>query len=248
MDRAGEELLAGAALPLEKDRRVRRGHALGFFLDRADRGRLADDRGHRARPVVLEEERFPLPDTPLDRPRDEESQEVRVDRLGNEVFGAALHRVDGGFDRSERGHHDHRQGRIERERRVEDREAVGSGQAPVGQDEIDRLTRAQQLDCLRPGSDAAHLQLFGAQHLFEHRAQRVLVLDDQDARHANRLKRERASPEASAGWRGSMPPGCSRSFRPSALRRARWEPAAHRASLGRTASAREVAAPEERSV
>src|SRR6266545_2591794 len=70
VDGPGEELLARSALPLQEHRGVGRSDPLSLLLDRANRRRLADDRGHRPRPIVLEEERLALPDATLDRPRD----------------------------------------------------------------------------------------------------------------------------------------------------------------------------------
>ena len=188
VDRAGEELLAGPALTLEQHGGVGRGHPLRLGLHRADRRRLPDDRRHRARPAVLEQERLALPRAPLDRARDEKAEKVRLDRLGDEVLGAALHRVHGGLDRAERGHHDHRKGGVEGSRRVEDGEPVRAGEAPVGQDEIDRLARLQELDRLGPGGDPPDVEIFGPKHLLEHRAQGVLVFDDEDPRHVLRVQ------------------------------------------------------------
>ena len=106
VDRAGEELLARAALALEQDRRVGRRDALRFRAHGADRGRLSDDRRHRLRLGFGEEQRFARARPALDRPRDEQPQQIGIDRLGDEVFGAALHRLDRRLDRAERRHHD----------------------------------------------------------------------------------------------------------------------------------------------
>ncbi len=68
-------------------------------------------------------------------------------------------------------------------RGVEDREAVGARQAPVRQHQVEPLSPPQTLDGSRSGRGALDAKAFRLQHLLEHRAQGVLVLDDQDARH-----------------------------------------------------------------
>ncbi len=72
----------------------------------------------------------------------------------------------------------------ERLRGVEDGEPVGARKPPVGQDQVEPLAR---LSAARPPatrrSPARRRKPLGLQHLLEHRAQGVLVLDDQDPGH-----------------------------------------------------------------
>ena len=185
VDRVREELLARSALALEQDRRVGRRDALRLGAHCADRGRLADDRRNRLRVGLGEEERLARARAALDRPRDEQPQQVGIDRLGDEVFGAVLHRLDRRLDRAERRHHEHRQRRIQSDGGVQHGQPVGPRKPPVGQDEVQPLPSAQALDRRRAGRDADDLETFRLQHLLEHRAQGVLVLDDQDAGHGD---------------------------------------------------------------
>ena len=141
VDRPGEELLARAALALEQHGGVRGRDALGLGPHRPDGGRFSDDRRHRARLRVGEEQRLAGLRPPLDGPGDQQTQEVRVHGLGDEVLGAALHRFDGRLDGAEGGHDEHRQRGVVGPRGVEDREAVGARQAPVGQDQIEAFSR-----------------------------------------------------------------------------------------------------------
>jgi hypothetical protein len=84
----GRELFAGAAPPQEHGR-IGRGHAFGFGAH----GRIeaiADDRGHRPGLGLGEEQRLARAGAALEGARDEQAQQVRVDRLGDEVVGAVL--------------------------------------------------------------------------------------------------------------------------------------------------------------
>ena len=183
VDGPREELLARSALPLEQDRRVRGGDPLGLGSDGADRRRVADDRREEARLRLREEQRLTGPAAPLDATSDHQPQEVGVDGLRDEVLGAVLHGLDRGLDRAERRHHEDRERGVGFDRGVEDREAVRARQLPVGEHQVEALARAELLHGLGPGLDAGDVEALRLEHLLEHRAQRALVLDDQDARH-----------------------------------------------------------------
>jgi hypothetical protein len=184
VDGAGEELLARSALSLEKNRRVGRGHALRLGANGLERGRLADDRRHLPGLRLGKQQRLALTGAPLDGALDHQAQQVRVHGLGDEILGSAFHRVHGRFDRAEGRHHENGQRRVDRPSRVENRQPVGAGQAPVGQDDIHGPSRAQALDRGRAAGDAFDAVPFGSQHLLEHLPQRCLVFDDEDGGHA----------------------------------------------------------------
>ena len=62
-----------------------------------------------------------------------QQQMIGIDRLGEEVERAFLHRRDRVLDAAERGHHDDRQLRIDVLRRAQHAEAVAFGQPQIGQ-------------------------------------------------------------------------------------------------------------------
>ena len=109
VDRAREELLARAALALEQDGGVGRGDALG--LGAHARGSPPTRRRSAAASATAPRRRA---GTRRERARrsiaraTQQAQQVRVDGLGDEVLGAALHRLDGRLDRAERRHDDAR--------------------------------------------------------------------------------------------------------------------------------------------
>jgi len=101
MDRAGREILPGAALAEEQDRRARYGrHAAHEGPHLLHLGVLPQDRPYRELlpPSLLE--RGPFLDQRAFRQsaREERGQLVDVHRLGEVLVGAGLERLDGGGD------------------------------------------------------------------------------------------------------------------------------------------------------
>ena len=75
----------------------------------------------------------------LERALDEHLQPLDVDRLGEKIDRAALHRLDGGLDVAVRGHHHDRGPVRQRERLVDDLEAGFARHAEIGEDDVERL-------------------------------------------------------------------------------------------------------------
>ncbi len=178
---AGEQLLAGAALAEQQHGRVARRRALERQHGVLERGVLAEHarQAETLLVVVLEQHELGEQPPPLDRAVEEEQQVVGVDGLREEVGGAVLHRPHGLLDGAERGHHDDRGLGVGLERRVEHVEAAPRRQLQVGEDDEVALAREPAARLVRVGRlvDAVAARLEG---LAQHRAKRLLVLDDQD--------------------------------------------------------------------
>ena len=172
VERARDQLLAGAALAGDQHGRVglrdlvdRRAHLL-------HRRRVADHRAVRealgqlavlAAQLVLGE-----------RALDDEAQLVGRERLADVVARAELHAAHGGVDRRIRGDQQHRGRRLAGEQLRQDRHAVLIGQVDVAQHEIELLARD------RGDRTGASTLLRPAPGL--HRREYPLV-DDEDAAH-----------------------------------------------------------------
>ena len=116
---------------------------------------------------------------PLHRAVQEQEEVVGVDGLGQEVGGAVLHGPDRLLHRSEGGHDDDRHLGVSLPRRFQDVEAAAGGQLQVGQDHQVPLTLETTPGLVGvPG--LVHPVATGLQGLPQHRAERLLVLDDQD--------------------------------------------------------------------
>ena len=184
VDRPREELLARAALALEQDRRVRRGDPLGL---RADGLRSAADSPTicgicRDAPRRREATRAAFARRSIARAT---SRRSRSGSTGFVMKSSAPRFIASTAVSIEPKAVMTTTGSVESDRagRLEDREPVGSGQSPVGQHDVDGLrpsAAARRPPAVARGPRRSTLR---AQHLLEHRAQRVLVLDDQDGRH-----------------------------------------------------------------
>ncbi len=110
VDVAREHALAGAGVAEQEHRRRVRRDRVGELLHLAHRGRvegrLVPGRARREPPEARVR---PAERRRLEPLGDQRQEARRVDRLGHEVVGAALHRLDGDVDRRDRGHDDHRQ-------------------------------------------------------------------------------------------------------------------------------------------
>ena len=104
---------------------------------------------------------------------------IGIDRLGEEVERAFLHRRDRVLDAAERRHDDDRQLGIELLRRAQHAEAVAFGQPQVGQHDRGSagVQRGFGFGLIARLDDGVALRL---ERMAQHRAQRVLVLDEQN--------------------------------------------------------------------
>src|SRR5256885_6101028 len=109
VDRAGDELLAGAALALDEHRRGAAGDLLEERHHPAERGARADDRALLEQVVEPLLERAVLLDqvSALEGLADQAQELGALERLGEEVVRALLHRLDRLLDRAEGGQEDH---------------------------------------------------------------------------------------------------------------------------------------------
>ena len=185
VDRPREELLARPALALEEDGGVRRGDALGLrahgLAEPADSPTICGICRDAASAKSSDSRPFVRRSIARATSRRSRSGSTGLVMKSSAPFFIA---VDGRLDRAEGRHHDDRKRRVRGARRLEDREPVGPGKAPVGQHDVHALVpNAAARPPAAPLAQADDAPALGAQHLLEHGAQRVLVFDDQDGRH-----------------------------------------------------------------
>ena len=178
---ARAQFLAGAALAFEQHRGVGAGGAIdrGHHLPQgrrvADDARTAAARGRffLQQAVIIQQAAL------LERARDQQQQVIGIDRLGEKVERALFHRLDGVLDAAVRGHHDHRQLRVELLHRAQHPHAVALGQAEIRQHErgLEILERGDRFRLVARLDDVMALRL---ERELEHRAQRVLVFDEEN--------------------------------------------------------------------
>ncbi len=138
VQRAGDELLAGAALPRDEHRGGAVGHALEHRVDLVQPRGAADDAEARARDEVRGLRRLlPREVTRAQRLGDDLAHLVFVEGLGEVVEGAGLQRLDRGVDGAVRGDHHHGQIGIFAQRLAEQGHAVHLRHAQIGDHEVD---------------------------------------------------------------------------------------------------------------
>ena len=136
VQRAREQLLARAALAFDQDRRVVGGRrAVQRLRDLLQPRIFTDDLGRAAplRELLFEEEVFGRQPPLHQRALDEQQQVIGIDRLGEKIERAFLHRRDGVLDVAERRHHDDGQLGIELLGGAQHAEPVAFGQPEIGQ-------------------------------------------------------------------------------------------------------------------
>ena len=132
----------------------------------------------------------------FDRPGDAQLELVEIQGLLDEIVGAPPHRPDRRLDRAVGGHHQHAGPRVALPRSGQHRDAVGPRQSQVGEDHVVGID-ARVANPLHGG--VARRQILDvapglAQREDDAAPQRVVVLDDEDARVAG----AHASPPAAA--------------------------------------------------
>jgi hypothetical protein len=180
---AREEFLAGAALAFDEHGGVACGSAVKGDGDLFQPRVLSDNlRGPSSlRELFLEEDvlrrQAPLRESAFD----EEQQVVGIDGLGQEVERPLLHRGDRILNAAVSRHHDDRQIGIDFLRCPEDAETVALGKTQVREDHAGaaRAKRRNRFGLVARFDDFVALRL---EREAEHRAERVLVLDEQDGR------------------------------------------------------------------
>ena len=191
VDRARHQLLAGARLAVDIDRRVGGRDLFDGLEHRAHRRRLADDLGEAIGRggVVAQRRRLglgPLARAPLaaqlQRALDLEAHHLGRERLLQEIERAHAHRLDRGLDGAERGHDHRRAPGVELVHGLHDVEAAGPVHLQIGDDEVGAvLAKQRQPLGARPGHHrlVAHAPHRGAQPL----AHGLVVVDDQNLGH-----------------------------------------------------------------
>src|SRR2546425_1718063 len=149
VDRAGDELLAGAALALDEHRRGAAGDLLEERHHAAERGARADDRALLEQVVEPLLERAVLLDqvSALEGLADQAQELGALERLGEEVVRALLHRLDRLLDRAEGGQEDHVHFGRDRLDRSEQLDTPEARQLWAGEDQV----HAPRLEALEGG-------------------------------------------------------------------------------------------------
>ncbi len=183
MNRARHAFLPSTALALDEDG----GRAVRHLLDErhhAAEGGAAADHGALGPEVfelllecaVLLDQR-----ASLERLADDLQQLLAAERLGDEVVGAVLHRVDGFFDRAERGEEDHVDVRRQGLGRAEQLDAGEPGHLEIAEDQVETPT----LDAVERGAAVGreHDAIAGAgQRALQAFAQSGVVVGDEERR------------------------------------------------------------------
>jgi hypothetical protein len=226
MQRARDQLLPRAALAGDDHRAAER-------RDLADRVEQAAHRcaaPDHAVELAIAEQLAVLRDlgaqpARLQHPRDGEPQVIEPQRLGQEIVGAALQRLDGLLDRAEGGDHDEARRRVEAAAMVQQVAAAVARQAQVAHHEVRALPadhRARLLGVRRGGGPVARVLELVAQQL----AQSAIVLDDQDPWPRPLIPRHRSPSSGRVSTKRAPPSGSS-----SSARLPRWSSAAALATL-----------------
>ena len=174
------QLLAGAALAGDEDRRVARTDRVDAIEHAQRRGRRANDGGAI---VTLGEARACFTELPVDSaligdPLDAHRQLIEIERLGEVIVGALLERGDRVSYRAESGHEDDIGLRRLLADAAEHRHAVDLGQAHVAQDQVEQPPgqEARRLGPIPRGGDGV---AGGTQTGLDQRAEVRLVVDQE---------------------------------------------------------------------
>jgi hypothetical protein len=180
---AGEQLFAGAALPLQQHGRVGAGRTMQLLRHLAQLGIVSNDARSAAAlgEFLLEQEVIGQHPALGNRALHHQQQVIRVHGLGEKVHGPFLHRRHRILDAAIRRHHHDGQLRIELRGGAQNTKAVAFGQLQVGQDDhrarllhpLDGRWLVHRLD------DRVALCL---ERVPQHRSQRVFVFDEKNWR------------------------------------------------------------------
>ena len=145
--RAGNQLLAGARFAANQHGGVALGHLLDDVQHVLQRRAGPDDLVELVDVVLRAAEVIELVPQALHFQRllDLDLHLLDLERLLHVVEGAGLHRLDRGVDRAERGHQDHRGGRVHRPRRAQHVHAVAAAHLEVAQHDVE-VAVVQTLD------------------------------------------------------------------------------------------------------
>ena len=182
MERARHQLLAGAALAVDQDGRPARRRLHDQVEDLLHPRAAADDLAEAVGVLlqVLAQHAILGDQPPLrERVADDGEHFVVLERLGDVVERAALHRGDGALDRRERRDHQDRQLVVDLLQLVERRHAVHARHHDVDDGGVEG-DGAGELEALGGVGGEAHGVALARQQRFEDLAHDLLVVDDQD--------------------------------------------------------------------
>ncbi len=181
MQRAREQLLAGAALAGEEHGGVGGGGAAQRGQRAPDRLVLADDLGHAAAaPQLFLEEQVLGGQAPLgEGAADDQAEVVGIDRLGEEVERALAHRPHDVGDRAVGGQQDDGHLRVAGLGGPQHAEPVAARQLQIGEDQR-RTVALQHLDGVRLVRRLEDAMTGDLEREPQHLPQRIAVFDQQD--------------------------------------------------------------------
>ena len=178
MDRACDQLLAGAALARDEHGGVARRD----LTDRAPHDlhavALAEHERRLGGDPVAEAADLRRERAQLHRAVDGEGQDVAGERLGDEVVGSGAQRREHGLDVAERGHHEHRHVGPATDHRGRELEAGHPAEVDIGDHDIDGVRR-HDVERAGRGARLEDLQAAARECTCEDEPCVVVVIDEQ---------------------------------------------------------------------
>ena len=197
MDRAGDELLAGAGLALDQDRGVGRRHATDHLVDLLHGGGAADDELLALLELAPQALEVVRQTTELERAVDQHGDLIQVEGLRQVVVRAALGGLDRVGHRVLRGHDDDQRVDLLLARLGEDVEPRYVRHADVEEGNVVGLA-PQGIQGLAAAADGGDFVTLLAARALEDPADRLFVVRDQDMGRGS-LSHCRHRPRWSAG-------------------------------------------------
>ena len=183
VQRGRDQLLAGAALALDEHGRGRVGDLGDHLLQLLHLPAAADDLRVAARgaflPLLGDDVALVVVALPR-RLGDDRLELPVIERLGEEIEGARLHRLDRAVDPAMGSDHDHRHVGVPRDDLAQEGQAVHARHDQVGHNHI-RAVALQSGDGLLPVPTDGHLVPFALQRGREDFPETLLVVHDEDA-------------------------------------------------------------------
>ncbi len=181
MHRAGDQLLADAALAQDEDRDARAGRPLAQPLDHGHGGRGADQllEGDLAGRLLLEAIDLALQVAHLQRVADRDHDPLRRGRLDEEVLRAGLHGLDHGVDAAGGGQHDDGLHEAARAHLLQRLQAALARHDKVQHDHVS-AARAQAIDRLFAVFSMDDNQAFALEHRLDQAPLGRIVIDDEN--------------------------------------------------------------------
>jgi hypothetical protein len=182
VDRARDELLAGAALAVDQNGRLGVGHFVHHVKHLLHLFALTDDGAKVGAllELLLQEHVLRAHTLHVERVADHHLDLVVLGVLNEVVEGALIDGLDGRLLRRVRGHDDDRHGRIQAADLLQHFHPVHPRHFDVGQDHVE-LARRDFFHRLLPGAHGGDVVAFLSQHDGKELAHALLVIDHQNA-------------------------------------------------------------------